>query len=169
LLNLTSNAIKFTEKGQIKLTLECLADIVQIRVQDTGAGIAPDQVERIFEAFRQADNSATRQAGGTGLGLPISRRLVEMHGGRLWVESKVDVGSTFFVELPTELRYVVGALSLPLLASLQHCPGSAQRDNHQGDPNKFIEQCNNQTQFGLRSPEWDRRFFMLKIILTTYS
>ena len=104
LLNLTSNAIKFTTNGQVNLELERLDDIVQIRVQDTGAGIPPDHIERIFEAFRQADNTATRKAGGTGLGLPISRRLVELHGGRLWTESVVDVGSTFFVELPIEVK-----------------------------------------------------------------
>ena len=104
LLNLASNAIKFTAKGHVNMEIERLGDVVQIRVQDTGAGIPPEQVERIFEAFRQADNSATRKAGGTGLGLPISRRLVEMHGGRLWVESAVDVGSTFFVELPIEVK-----------------------------------------------------------------
>ena len=104
LLNLTSNAIKFTTNGQVNLEIERLDDIVQIRVQDTGAGIPPDHIERIFEAFRQADNTATRKAGGTGLGLPISRRLVELHGGRLWTESVVDVGSTFFVELPIEVK-----------------------------------------------------------------
>ncbi len=104
LLNLTSNAIKFTANGQVNLEIERFDDIVQIRVQDTGAGIPPDHLERIFEAFRQADNSATRKAGGTGLGLPISRRLVELHGGRLWVESVVDVGSTFFIELPVEVK-----------------------------------------------------------------
>ena len=104
LLNLASNAIKFTAHGQVSMEIERLQDMVQIRVQDTGAGIAPEQVERIFEAFRQADNTATRKAGGTGLGLPISRRLVELHGGRLWVESTVDIGSTFYIELPVEVK-----------------------------------------------------------------
>ena len=104
LLNLVSNAIKFTESGSVSVEADRIDDLVQIRVRDTGAGIEPNQIERIFEAFRQADNSATRKAGGTGLGLPISRRLVEIHGGRLWAESEVGAGSTFFIELPIEVK-----------------------------------------------------------------
>ncbi|WP_420628829.1 GAF domain-containing protein [Candidatus Leptofilum sp.] len=111
LLNVVSNAIKFTEKGSVEVEVGRLNELVQIKVKDTGAGIAPDQVEKIFEHFRQADNSATRKAGGTGLGLPISRRLVELHGGRLWVESTgiSGEGSTFFVELPVEVKRSVMA------------------------------------------------------------
>ena len=77
---------------------------VLITVKDTGIGIPADKLEAIFQEFTQVDTSTTRKAGGTGLGLPISRRLVEMHGGRLWAESTgVDgEGSTFFVELPIE-------------------------------------------------------------------
>jgi signal transduction histidine kinase len=75
-----------------------------ITVKDTGIGIAPNQLESIFQEFAQVDTSATRKVGGTGLGLPISRRLVEMHGGRLWAESTGigGEGSTFHVELPLE-------------------------------------------------------------------
>ena len=79
---------------------------VLISVKDTGLGIPPDHLESIFQEFSQVDTSTTRKAGGTGLGLPISRRLIEMHGGRLWAESPgvEGEGSTFFIELPIEAR-----------------------------------------------------------------
>ena len=79
---------------------------VLISVKDTGIGIPPDKLEAVFQEFTQVDSSTTRKSGGTGLGLPISRRLVEMHGGRLWAESTGNPGegSTFFVELPLEAR-----------------------------------------------------------------
>ena len=75
-----------------------------ITVKDTGLGIPPEQLEDVFQEFTQVDTSTTRKVGGTGLGLPISRRLIEMHGGRLWAESTgiEGEGSTFFVELPIE-------------------------------------------------------------------
>jgi signal transduction histidine kinase len=77
-----------------------------ITVKDTGIGIPPHLLETIFEEFSQVDTSTTRKAGGTGLGLPISRKLVDMHGGRLWAESTgvEGEGSTFFVEMPIEAR-----------------------------------------------------------------
>jgi signal transduction histidine kinase len=79
---------------------------ILITVKDTGVGIPLDHLEAVFQEFTQVDTSTTRKAGGTGLGLPISRRLVEMHGGRLWAESTgiSGEGSTFFVELPLEAR-----------------------------------------------------------------
>ncbi|MEW5939127.1 MAG: ATP-binding protein, partial [Chloroflexota bacterium] len=106
MLNLVNNAIKFTERGKIAIRAARHEDIVRISVRDTGIGIPPDHLENIFQEFTQVDTSTTRKVGGTGLGLPISRRLVELHGGRLWAES-VGVpgkGSTFFVELPIEAR-----------------------------------------------------------------
>ena len=83
-----------------------MAARILITVKDTGIGIPPDKLEAVFQEFTQVDTSTTRKAGGTGLGLPISRRLVEMHGGRLWAESTgiEGEGSTFFVELPVEAR-----------------------------------------------------------------
>ncbi|MCP4421922.1 MAG: GAF domain-containing protein, partial [Chloroflexi bacterium] len=101
-LNLIGNAIKFTEKGGVTIEVTRAESTVQIGVHDTGAGIPSDQMEYIFEAFRQADNSATRKVGGTGLGLPISRQLIELHNGRIWVESNgvPGEGSSFFIELP---------------------------------------------------------------------
>jgi signal transduction histidine kinase len=81
-------------------------DKVLIAVKDSGIGIPQDQLETIFQEFTQVDISSTRKTGGTGLGLPISRRLIEMHGGRLWAESSgvAGEGSTFYVELPLEAR-----------------------------------------------------------------
>lgn len=107
LINLVNNSIKFTETGQISLRARAIEnDKVLITVQDTGIGIPADQIEKIFQEFSQVDTSTTRKVGGTGLGLPISRRLVEMHGGRLWAESPgiPGLGATFYVELPLEAQ-----------------------------------------------------------------
>jgi signal transduction histidine kinase len=107
MINLVNNAIKFTEKGKIAISLKQLDNSrILITVKDTGTGIPPDKLEMVFQEFTQVDTSTTRKVGGTGLGLPISRRLVEMHGGRIWAESSgVDgEGSTFFVELPLEAK-----------------------------------------------------------------
>ena len=106
-INLVNNSIKFTEKGKIILSASPMEGArVLISVKDTGIGIPPDKLEAIFQEFTQVDTSTTRKAGGTGLGLPISRRLVEMHGGRLWAESTgvEGEGSIFHVELPVEAR-----------------------------------------------------------------
>jgi signal transduction histidine kinase len=107
MINLVNNAIKFTEKGKIAIRATRPDDVnVWITVKDTGVGIPPEKLDDIFQEFTQVDTSTTRKVGGTGLGLPISRRLIEMHGGRLWAESTgvPGEGSTFFVELPIEAR-----------------------------------------------------------------
>jgi two-component system sensor histidine kinase/response regulator len=98
--NLVGNAIKFTERGKIVVDTDLenqTSDAVQlhIRVSDTGIGIPPEKQQLIFESFAQADGSTTRRFGGTGLGLTISRRIVELMGGRMWVESEVGKGSAF--------------------------------------------------------------------------
>jgi CheY-like chemotaxis protein len=100
LLNLLGNAIKFTDAGSVRIAAaeESRTETrstVRFTVTDTGIGIPPDKQQVIFEAFRQADGSTTRRFGGTGLGLAICRRLVEMHEGRIWVESQPGRGSTF--------------------------------------------------------------------------
>jgi PAS domain S-box-containing protein len=100
MVNLGSNAIKFTDRGEVTLGIEPLAldgDEVELHawVKDTGVGLTADQQSRIFQPFVQADNSTTRRFGGTGLGLTISRQLVEKMGGRLWVESAPGRGATF--------------------------------------------------------------------------
>ncbi|MCA1988257.1 MAG: response regulator [Desulfarculus sp.] len=100
LTNLTNNAVKFTQTGEIVISVrldEREKDHVKLRfmVRDTGIGMTEDQKQRLFHAFSQADTSTTRRYGGTGLGLTISKRLVEMMGGEIWVESEPDVGSRF--------------------------------------------------------------------------
>jgi len=102
MINLVGNAIKFTETGGIFVRAERDNGTIRISVRDTGVGVRPEQTHIIFEEFGQIDTSTTRTAGGTGLGLPISKRLVEMHGGRLWVESSgvPGEGATFVIELP---------------------------------------------------------------------
>ncbi|MDX2157976.1 MAG: GAF domain-containing sensor histidine kinase [Hyphomicrobiaceae bacterium] len=100
LLNLVGNAIKFTDHGEISISAGTFAGRLEIAVSDTGPGIAPEEQTRIFEEFHQTDSSNTKAKGGTGLGLAIARRIVEMHGGRIWVESSLGNGSTFKLELP---------------------------------------------------------------------
>jgi signal transduction histidine kinase/FixJ family two-component response regulator len=100
IVNLTANAIKFTQEGQVTISVETKREedfsvFLHFTVSDTGIGIPPDQIETIFESFKQADDSTTRQYGGTGLGLAISKQLVNMMGGRIWVESELGKGSTF--------------------------------------------------------------------------
>ncbi|MBH1987051.1 MAG: response regulator [Burkholderiales bacterium] len=100
LINLGTNAIKFTSHGEVVIGCEVLnqqADAVTLHfwVQDKGIGMNPEQIQRLFQPFTQGDSSTTRQYGGTGLGLAISRQLVEMMGGRIWVESQEGRGSTF--------------------------------------------------------------------------
>ena len=105
LYNLFSNAIKFTpQQGQIHIQAHMVDDKrVRISVCDTGCGIAPKDQEQIFEKFRQVDGSITRESTGTGLGLAISRDLATMLAGRIGLESKVDKGSTFWLEIPVQL------------------------------------------------------------------
>ena len=105
LLNLLGNAIKFTEQGLITIAAEPVSRsgnqmTICLAVSDTGIGMTPETMEGIFAPFTQADSSTTRKYGGSGLGLAICRRLAELMGGRIWVESQAGVGSTFFVELP---------------------------------------------------------------------
>ena len=106
LFNLLGNAIKFTEKGTIQLRAEQVGDMVRIDIHDTGVGIAPEALERIFIPFEQADASTARSFGGVGLGLPIAKSLVEAHGGSLSVTSFVGQGSIFSFTLPVSHEQV---------------------------------------------------------------
>ena len=103
LLNLLSNAAKFTEEGEVRLEITALPeDQIALRVHDTGIGMDEEELARIFESFIQASATTTRDFGGTGLGLPISRKLCEMMGGSLTATSEPGVGSTFTVTLPRQ-------------------------------------------------------------------
>ena len=106
LFNLLSNACKFTENGMISLgvsrELSNGLDWIRYVVRDTGIGMTPDQMKRLFQAFAQADTSTTKKYGGTGLGLAISKRLCELMGGSIAAESEPGRGSVFTVILPAE-------------------------------------------------------------------
>ncbi|MEE8389174.1 MAG: HAMP domain-containing sensor histidine kinase, partial [Anaerolineae bacterium] len=101
-LNLLSNAGRFTEQGGVRIKVWCEKDNIVIGVTDTGPGIALEDQEKLFEPFHQVDSSIRRRHGGSGLGLSISKRFVEMHGGKMWLESEVDVGTTFHFSLPLD-------------------------------------------------------------------
>ena len=104
LLNLVGNALKFTDEGGVTIKTVAAHDLFTVAVVDTGPGIAPADQAKIFEEFQQADSSTTKQKGGTGLGLAIAKQIVEMHGGRLWVEFELGKGSTFQFSLPINVE-----------------------------------------------------------------
>jgi PAS domain S-box-containing protein len=110
LTNLLGNSIKFTESGHVELKVSCTernSDRIRLRctVQDTGIGMGPEALERLFTPFTQADASTTRRFGGTGLGLSIARRFVELMGGEIGVTSAVKEGSTFWIEMPLQIAH----------------------------------------------------------------
>jgi signal transduction histidine kinase len=100
LLNLVGNAIKFTDSGEVRIDVAAEKGEFVISVSDTGPGIPPADLENIFEEFRQAEGSLAQRKGGTGLGLAIAKKIVELHGGKIWVESEVGKGSKFTFTLP---------------------------------------------------------------------
>lgn len=125
LVNLIGNAVKFTENGHVEITVRLESpDLLKVSVIDTGIGIPSERIEMLFQPFAQADTSTTRKYGGTGLGLVISRRLVEMMGGRLWVESTEGEGSAFYFTLP--FGHVEEGDLAPLLES-GLTPGALQK------------------------------------------
>jgi GAF domain-containing protein len=105
LLNLVGNAIKFTDGGEVRVTARAVNGHFNVSVTDTGPGIPVEHQARIFDHFHQVDSSNTKAKGGTGLGLAIAKQIVEMHGGRIWVESTLGKGSTFQMELPTRAEF----------------------------------------------------------------
>jgi signal transduction histidine kinase/ActR/RegA family two-component response regulator len=124
-VNLVGNAIKFTERGEVVVRIErgdgdSETNVVHIKVLDTGIGIQADKQSAIFDSFAQADASTTRKFGGTGLGLSIVAQLARLMGGRIWVESRLGVGSTFHVAIPFQLAPVDGLPVLQIPASSQH-------------------------------------------------
>ncbi len=108
LLNLVGNAIKFTDKGEVAIRASVTNGAFTVAVCDTGPGIAAADQAKIFEEFQQADSSITREKGGTGLGLSIAKRIIEMHGGRIWVESEPGKGSTFYFTVPVRVEAQTG-------------------------------------------------------------
>ncbi len=108
LLNLLGNAIKFTQSGEVTLRVapdanRSVPTALRFTVSDTGIGIPREKLGQVFERFTQANSSTTRRFGGSGLGLTISKRLVELMGGRIWVESEVGKGSVFAFAVPFEI------------------------------------------------------------------
>lgn len=98
--NVFDNAVKYTEQGKVSLGLTGNEEVVQIRITDTGPGIPAEDVPHLFQKFYRVDNSATRSVGGTGLGLFICRKIVELYNGTIWAESTLGQGSTFYINLP---------------------------------------------------------------------
>jgi signal transduction histidine kinase len=105
LLNLVGNAIKFTDVGEVRVSATAANNHFAITVADTGPGIPEEHQMRIFDQFHQVDSSNTKAKSGTGLGLAIAREIVEMHGGRIWVTSRLGKGSTFRMELPIRAEF----------------------------------------------------------------
>ena len=100
LSNLISNALKFTDEGYVEFGYECRSDHVEFYVEDTGIGIAASEQPRIFERFYQVDKKESRNYGGTGLGLPISKGYAELLGGKIWLKSELNSGSAFYFTIP---------------------------------------------------------------------
>jgi GAF domain-containing protein len=108
LLNLVGNAIKFTDKGEVAISASASNGAFTVAVCDTGPGIAAADQVKIFQEFQQADSSITRKKGGTGLGLSIAKRIIEMHGGHIWVESEPGKGSKFYFTVPVRVEAQAG-------------------------------------------------------------
>lgn len=100
LTNLIDNAIKYTDEGKITIAVTGNNEVVQISIKDSGPGIPVDDIPHLFQKFYRVDNSATRTIGGTGLGLFICKKIIELYHGTIWAESKVGEGSTFYINLP---------------------------------------------------------------------
>ena len=122
--NLLANAIKFTEQGEIRLSCEYdkASDFVVFNMSDTGLGIAPEDQEQIFQQYYQVDSPRQRKLKGTGLGLPLSRKLAELLGGSIRLRSQVGVGSTFSVRIPLHYPSTSGDPLLP-----RHSPADVKR------------------------------------------
>ena len=104
LLNLVGNAIKFTDCGEVAVVASAEKGRFRIAVRDTGPGIAPAEQQKVFDEFHQIDDSTTKAKGGTGLGLAIAKQIIDMHGGKIWLESKLGQGSTFTISLPVTVE-----------------------------------------------------------------
>ncbi|CAM2068131.1 Response regulator [Sulfidibacter corallicola] len=127
LFNLVGNAVKFTDVGRVTVKARVVGNMTEIAVVDTGIGIAPKHRESIFKSFEQVDSATDRRFSGTGLGLAITRHLVNLHGGKLWVESVPGEGSTFFFSLPcsAEGQEAVTGPTIPMISHAPSASGSA--------------------------------------------
>ena len=103
-INLISNAIKFTDKGTISCHAKQTDNKIQVTVMDTGVGIAHENLEKIFDKFKQVGDTLTNKPSGTGLGLPICKQIVEYHGGFIWVESEPNKSTTFSFTIPLRVN-----------------------------------------------------------------
>jgi CheY-like chemotaxis protein len=131
LINLVGNALKFTERGSVRIEIATVAGSLEIAVADTGCGIEADQVERLFESFTQVQGSLTRVYSGTGLGLALSRKLARLLGGEIEVATRIGVGSRFVVRLPIGQDYGLRVLSMAeasVLAASDPTPTLAHDD-----------------------------------------
>ncbi len=124
--NLFDNATKYTDTGKVSIGITGDNQVVQIRIQDTGAGIPKEDVPHLFEKFYRVDNTATRTIGGTGLGLFICRKIVEMYNGRIWVDSALGQGSTFYINLPRLSTEKAQALQIQETAAASGAAGQPQ-------------------------------------------
>ena len=129
-LNLLSNAAKFTREGLIRLSVERTSGWLIIKVTDSGIGMTPEQLERIFDPFSQADASTTREFGGTGLGLSISRKLCEMMGGTLTSESRKGAGSTFTIRIPVEVSAQQESMQAKTIATVDEIQAGQEDRTH---------------------------------------
>src|SRR5437879_2788402 len=141
LYNLLSNAVKFTPPpGQITVTLRDSPEHLTVSVHDTGIGMKEEDLPKLFREFEQIDGSYTRRYQGTGLGLALCRRFVEMHGGRIWAESHFGKGSTFTFTIPHDPRVALvsepsaeeaaqtaESMEMPLVLVVEDDPASSQR------------------------------------------
>jgi signal transduction histidine kinase len=100
LINLAGNSLKFTKQGKVEVSVSQRDGLLAFRVSDTGIGIAPDKIGGLFTEFKQTDATIASEYGGSGLGLSIVKKFIEMHGGRIWAESELGKGSTFIFEIP---------------------------------------------------------------------
>ncbi|MGB5960662.1 MAG: ATP-binding protein, partial [Coleofasciculaceae cyanobacterium] len=129
LYNLVGNAIKFTDSGTVEVSAQVVDNHLAITISDTGIGIPEDKFDRIFESFEQADGSTARQYGGTGLGLAVTKKLVELHGGEVTIASKVGVGSQFTFTLPVYQGDVEIIEQIPIIKDLEKVQIQALNSN----------------------------------------
>ncbi len=145
LINLLGNAVKFTDKGGVVFEVECLEQtsentLLLFSVHDTGIGIKPEVQALLFQPFSQADGSITRRFGGTGLGLAISQQLVQLMGGKIWLESEADIGSTFYFSIPFTKAEKLPSVKHPHISSWNSLHGKRVLLVEDNEVNQMIAQ-----------------------------